>query len=746
MPVRAVRLPVLVLPLLLAVGLLQGPAPVAAPVPVAAVAPAADPQPKFPIAASFFYPYYPVATTTRSRFHPNRPQGAYDSEVLRRQVDDMIYAGQNAAIYSWFGRGTFSDTVLPYHLRAADDTAFRWAMYYEGEGPSGPNKGNPTPAQIKVDLDHIYAKFGKDRNYLRVGGKPVLFVWGDAGDTCNASARWRAADKANRFYVVQKHLASYRSCNPQPNGWHAYAPANPRVQIGGSSYTISPGFNATRDKSPRLARSVSRFTADLKRMKAAKVQWRLTTTWNEWSEGTGVESATEWNSKSGHGAYVDAMHAVLGSAPGVPLPPSSLTATPAADGVQLAWSDVAGDTGYRVFRNGCQIGATDARTFKDTGTADAWGSYSVQAMNARGTARRSMVAIGAAGSPSPAPASNGEGIVALPTPTRFAATANGVGIGCAGRQRGEALIRLPAAVPADATAVYLAATAYNALGTGALQIGPAGQVPGVAQVRYFSNRGSTNTMVVPVGAARQISVRQSGAGTHYNLDVLGYAAPGAGGLTRGTGSIFYNSKTTQVSSVTVPLPAAVPADATAVQLKVFTNAAAGPGSAFVYPGGSPKPSVTQHSYAQSVMISGSVLVPVTGSRTVHVDLSSPARLFLGIEGWVTPGSSRLLTTKAGQRVFTGSLAAGATRVFRLPASVPVGGTALLNLGVAGATGYGGLTVSGTGTTAPPLPQVSYGPQQPQSGFALITVPANREVTLAMPQGGGAVYVDLVGTT
>ncbi|MCW2499964.1 MAG: hypothetical protein JWN87_1640, partial [Frankiales bacterium] len=65
---------------------------------------------------------------------------------------------------------------------------------------------------------------------------------------------------------------------------------------------------------------------------------------------------------------------------------------------------------------------------------------------------------------------------------------------------------------------------------------------------------------------------------------------------------------------------------------------------------------------------------------------------------------------------------------------------------AGATGYGGLTVSGTGTTAPPLPQVSYGPQQPQSGFALITVPASREVTLAMPQGGGAVYVDLVGTT
>jgi hypothetical protein len=750
-PVRVPRLPLLVLPLLLALGVVQAPAPLTPHLrPAAAVAPAADPQPRFPIAATFFYPYYPVATSTRSRFHPNRPQGAYDTEVLHRQVDDMLYAGQQAGIYSWFGRGTFSDQVLGYHLRAADDTTFRWAIYYEGEGPSGPSGGNPTPAQITVDLDHVYARYAKDPSYLRVGGKPVLFVWGDSGDTCSASARWRTADRANRFYVVHKHITTYRSCNPQPNGWHGYAPAVPRLQVGGSSYSISPGFHAVRDKSPRLARSVSRFTADLKRMKAAKVQWRLTTTWNEWSEGTGVESATEWNSKSRHGAYVDAMHAVLGSAPGVPSPVAGLTATQRPDGVQLSWSAAGGATGYRVFRNGCQIGTTDTLSYKDTGLANTSASYYVKSMNLRGTARRSGVAVGAAGSPTPAPAVEG-GLVALPKATRIVSTVNGVGIGCAGRQRGEAVLDLPAAVPLGASSVVLAVTAFNALGTGSVQLGPVGSAPAISQVRYYSNRSSTNTTVVPIGSGKQIVMRQTGAAAHLHVDVLGYTLPGGGGgLVRDRGTILYNSSSTRVTGTTVTLPATVPADATAVQLRLFTNAAAANGTGVAFAAGAApygKPATTQHSYARSVMTSGSMLVPVNGAdRRIAGALTSASRLFVVLEGYVSPSSARTVTSRPGLRVYTSPGRVGNT-AFTLPASVPTGGVALLNLGIASASGYGGLTVAGVGSSAPPLPAVSFGPQQPQSGYALITVPPDRRVSLSFASGSSAVtYVDVVGTT
>jgi hypothetical protein len=36
--------------------------------------------------------------------------------------------------------------------------------------------------------------------------------------------------------------------------------------------------------------------------------WQLITTFNEWGEGTATESAREWQSQSGFGEYLDALH------------------------------------------------------------------------------------------------------------------------------------------------------------------------------------------------------------------------------------------------------------------------------------------------------------------------------------------------------------------------------------------------------------------------------------------------------
>ena len=40
-------------------------------------------------------------------------------------------------------------------------------------------------------------------------------------------------------------------------------------------------------------------------MMRADVTFRLLTTFNEWGEGTAVESAREWRSRSGYGSYLD---------------------------------------------------------------------------------------------------------------------------------------------------------------------------------------------------------------------------------------------------------------------------------------------------------------------------------------------------------------------------------------------------------------------------------------------------------
>jgi hypothetical protein len=40
-------------------------------------------------------------------------------------------------------------------------------------------------------------------------------------------------------------------------------------------------------------------------------RWQLVTTWNEWGEGTAVESAREWATRSGQGRYADILHRQL---------------------------------------------------------------------------------------------------------------------------------------------------------------------------------------------------------------------------------------------------------------------------------------------------------------------------------------------------------------------------------------------------------------------------------------------------
>jgi hypothetical protein len=46
-------------------------------------------------------------------------------------------------------------------------------------------------------------------------------------------------------------------------------------------------------------------------MVRSHARWQLVTTFNEWLEGTAVESAREWATRSGEGAYLDALHAGL---------------------------------------------------------------------------------------------------------------------------------------------------------------------------------------------------------------------------------------------------------------------------------------------------------------------------------------------------------------------------------------------------------------------------------------------------
>lgn len=274
----------------------------------AAPAPRRDWQPRFPIRAAFYYPWFPEAWVQQGFdpfcfYHPSL--GFYDDSaaVTAAHLKAMRYGHIEAGISSWWGPGSPTDNRTPGLLEAARGTRFKWAVYHETEG-----YGNPSVADLRADLTYVRDRYGNHPNYLRVDGRFVVFVYNADDASCEVSERWKEANTVGA-YVVLKVFGGYRDCPTQPDGWHQYGPGVARDDQSPFAYTISPGF-FKRDATnyPLLHRNPLRFATDIEAMMASNARFQLVTSFNEWGEGTSVESAEEWATASGHGTYLDILH------------------------------------------------------------------------------------------------------------------------------------------------------------------------------------------------------------------------------------------------------------------------------------------------------------------------------------------------------------------------------------------------------------------------------------------------------
>jgi glycosyl hydrolase family 99 len=271
-------------------------------------------QPTFPIRAAFYYAWYPEAWSRDavfpySRFAPSLDYySADDADIVREHLAALRYAHFGAGIYSWWGPlgYPFTDTRFWRYLAAARTTSFRWAVYYEREGYE-----DPSVEKIRSDLEYIRDLYAAKPAYLRVDNRFVVFVYGGAGDSCEStSKRWREANTVGA-YVVLKAFDGYLSCGEQPQGWHEYSAALPAYSLPANAFMISPGFDEAGSAESRLARDLARWREDVTAMVASGAPWQLVLSFNEWPEGTSVESARQWETPSGYGAYLDVLHELL---------------------------------------------------------------------------------------------------------------------------------------------------------------------------------------------------------------------------------------------------------------------------------------------------------------------------------------------------------------------------------------------------------------------------------------------------
>jgi hypothetical protein len=277
------------------------------------LASAAAAGPYKPLRITAYYPWFPEGWTHAGMVpftHYKPSLGFYDagnSFAIRSHIRAMQWGRIRAATYSWWGQGTQTDRRLARHLAVAARMRFRFAVYHELEG-----YGDPSVEQLREDLAYLRATYAGSYGYLRLGGKFVVFVYGDADDGvgCDVANRWRAASEGLGVYVVLKAFTGFRACTAQPSGWHAYTASRFESNLAPFAYTISPGFFFAKDAEPRRPRDIRTWLRSVRRMSRTPARFHFVISFNEWGEGTAIESAEQWASPSGYGHYLDVLHGV----------------------------------------------------------------------------------------------------------------------------------------------------------------------------------------------------------------------------------------------------------------------------------------------------------------------------------------------------------------------------------------------------------------------------------------------------
>jgi hypothetical protein len=314
--------------------------------------PVPDRQPGTPLRLATFDAAYPEDWARGAHFAPSL--GRYQSgapAVVAKHLAALRYGRFSAAVVDWAGPGSPSDVHLAAILgsAAARSSSFRWAVGVRSEAA-----GDPPAARILQDVTYLRARHGHRLAYLRRAGRFLVFVSTEAGESCDAPARWGAARGLGAL-IVMETFPGAAACPQQPDGWYATNSASSETAVPGASFAISPGSWPADDGAPTLSRDLSRFSTAIRDMVASKAPLQLVTSFNHFADGTAVESSPSWETRSGFGAYLDALH-------GNGLPPAST-----GDPVVVAAGDIACAPGTPANAEACHqrqtselLSATDA--------------------------------------------------------------------------------------------------------------------------------------------------------------------------------------------------------------------------------------------------------------------------------------------------------------------------------------------------------------------------------------------------
>jgi len=255
-----------------------------------------------------------------STHYPSK--GAYDShdpEIIDWHIDLAQSNGIDAFIATWWGQNTFDDRALRVVLERAAEKDFSVSVYWE----TAPGSGDEQIDKAVDDLLYILNEYGSHPAFLKLDGKPVIFVYGRVMGQVPLEA-WPAiisrteerydgdflliADGYNESYArALDGIHTYNIC-----GWVQGKTPEELHELAGGSFkgavalakqhakvsciTIIPGYDDTKIRTPGIdAKRLDGQTYEVLWEEAieADPDWVVITSWNEWHEGSEIEPSWE---------------------------------------------------------------------------------------------------------------------------------------------------------------------------------------------------------------------------------------------------------------------------------------------------------------------------------------------------------------------------------------------------------------------------------------------------------------------
>ncbi len=248
--------------------------------------------------------------------------GAYDShsqDTIDYHIQLAKDHGVDAFICTWWGQGRFDDRAFEKVLGRAKEMDFEVSIYWE----TAPGEGRTQIVNAVDDLVYVLDKYGSHPAFLKLDGKPVIFVYGRVMGQV-AMSEWPAIitlaqERSGKGFLLIADgyqdgyarlfdgIHTYNIC-----GWvqgkkvdelrklsrqsftRAVEMARKRARL--SCITIIPGYDDTKIRTPGI--DAQRLDGETYRVLweeaiAADPDWVLITSWNEWHEGSEIEPSWE---------------------------------------------------------------------------------------------------------------------------------------------------------------------------------------------------------------------------------------------------------------------------------------------------------------------------------------------------------------------------------------------------------------------------------------------------------------------